>query len=803
MFEQISFLRFFSILSVLRLVLRQYQTVVFLYLIAHVQHVFAEELVPLKIIVNTQDKGEYFVLLKSTNDVLVNESDFKSLGIITRAFSKNIDGTSYVSLNDMRDQLEYFIDEKSLSLILTVDPVSLQKTVLDLTQKTVIRSNPFGIDSAFLNYSFINLGTNRDVLKSFETPIEGVISAHDMLLQLNFTHRRKYEGGILTKAEWSRGLTNITKDYPKKLNRLIMGDVLALSGESGGSGVFLGASYRKKYSMATYFTKYPSVSVDGLLRTPSKVNIFANGVLVRSEMLPPGEFSISNLPNLYGSGHLELEVTDAFGRTTRQEIPYYVSTRLLRVGLHDFMYTIGFKRDSLTAPRPKYDDNPAVLGFHRYGFTRYFTGGFRFEISDQLKNVGLSTNILLGSFGEAEAGFSASDNQTNTGTESFFRYGFTSRYVHGRYSYKQRTRYYNVISNIGHIYESIKTEAKQSVGVGFHGLPFGALSLGYDITGSYSQPKDKAYSVIYSLRIAKQASLLVRATRTEDINGETSDAFVISINAALGDRISGNANYSEDEDNIKESAYLQKALPVGEGFGGRIRIERTEPKQGDNRETNLGDGSVKIKTRYLSINGDYFMGEIEDTYQSQIAGSLAFVDNDFYLTRPIQDSFGLAKVDGLDDVRVYFSNEIVGKTKNGRLIIPNLVSYADNHISIEGQDVPVDRALKNTSRRLSPKFRTGSVALFDVERFQGFFGYIYLEDHGKRKTADFASLILQRQGQSFDTVVGKGGEFYLENLGSGNYSAQIKLDGEVCQFRLEIPESEIMMVELGDHVCQM
>jgi len=802
MFERISFLRFFSILSILQLVLRQYRFVVFVYLMLHVQHLLAEELVPLKIIVNTQDKGEYFVLLKANDDVLVNENDFKSLGIITRAFSKNIDGISYVSLNDMRDQLEYVIDEINLSLIVTANPASLQKTIVDLSQKTIIRSNPFGIDSAFLNYSFINRGNNREFLKSFEMPLEGVVSAHDMLLQTNFTYKREYVNGNFFYHQWSRGLTNITKDFPKKLNRLIMGDVPALSGELGGSGVYLGVSYRKKYSMATYLTKYPSVTVNGILRTPSKVNMYANGVLIRSQMLPPGEFSISNLPNLYGSGSLEMETVDAFGRVTRQEIPYYVSTRLLRVGLHDFMYTIGFKRDSLTARQPRYDSKPAILGYHRYGVNQFLTGGYRFEFSDKLKNMGISTNILLGPFGEVEAGLSVSDNQQDTGTAKFFRYGFTSRYLHGRYSYKQRSRYYNTLSNVNRIIDD--TDAIQSVGVGFHGLPIGALSFGYDVIGNLSAPLSKLYSAIYSLRIAKQATLLVRGTRKEEVNGEIKNTFVVTLNAALGDRISGSANYSEDEDNIKKNAYLQKALPVGEGFGGRLRFERTEPKhENDGKITDLADGALKIKTRYLSINGDYFMGEIEDTYQSQFAGSLAFVDNDFYLTRPIQDSFGLAKVDGLDDVRVYFSNELVGKTKKGRLIIPNLVSYADNHISIEGEDVPVDRALKNTSKRLSPKFRTGSVALFDVERFQGFFGFIYLEERGKRKTADFARLILQRQDQSFDTVVGKGGEFYLENLQPGNYSAQIKLDGEVCQFKLEIPESEIMMVELGDHVCQM
>ena len=806
--------------------INHFRFIAFVCLLMQVQMLSADDLVPLKILLNTQDKGEYFVLLKSNNDVWITEEDFQTLGILHSGFSQEVDEVKYIALNELNDQLEYYFDEKSLSVFINIDPSLLGKTLLDLSQKTVVTSNPFGIDSAFLNYSLLALGSSNQTLKSINTPLEGVISAHDMLLEMNFNYRQVYNAdGKFIDGGWSRGITSITKDYPKKLNRLVFGDVRGSSGELGGSNILMGMSFGKKFSMATYFTKYPSVSIEGLLRTPSTVNMYVNGILVRSEALPPGEFHINNLPNLYGAGRLEMETIDAFGRVVRRSIPYYVSTKMLRVGLSDFLYTVGFTRlNSLTSARAEYATSPTILGYHRYGFSRYLTVGYRFEYSDKLKNIGSSANILLGAFGEAEFGFSYSKSlssglATTTTTDfntinsneppvnregraGYFRYGFTSRYVHGQYSYRQRTKNYNHVGNIGG--ENEVTDPLHSVGFGVHGLPVGSLGLRYDIKGSFEDPRDRIYSVIYSLRLAKQVSLIARATRTEDEFGIMKDAFIVSISGSLGKKVSLNASYARDEENIKSSVHVQKSVPIGTGFGGRIRLDRTESIEllDGGSETNLGAGYLTMKGKYLSVTGEYSLGENENNYNSQMAGALAFIDNDFYLTRPIQDSFGLAKVSDLDDVGVYFGSELVGETSNGRLLIPNLVSYADNYITIDGQDVPVDRALKNTFRRVSPKFRTGSVALFDVEKFQGFFGFIFLENKGIRKTADYAHLELQKDGSVFDTVVGKGGEFYLENLSVGNYSAETRLDGETCRFNVKIPESKEMMVELGSYDCK-
>ena len=117
-------------------------------------------------------------------------------------------------------------------------------------------------------------------------------------------------------------------------------------------------------------------------------------------------------------------------------------------------------------------------------------------------------------------------------------------------------------------------------------------------------------------------------------------------------------------------------------------------------------------------------------------------------------------------------------------------------------DTPKDYSIISSRKIINPKFRTGSVADFNVKKFQGFIGYLYLENNGLIKSADYASIVLKNNKQTFSSIVGRSGEFYFENLAQGRYKGQAQLEGELCQFDLSIPASKEMMVELGEFVCE-
>ncbi|MDX1810566.1 MAG: fimbria/pilus outer membrane usher protein [Gammaproteobacteria bacterium] len=757
----------------------------------------ADELIPLSISVNTELKGDFFVILRDGFEVLINREDIATLGLIDSGKSEKINEKFYNSLEEYREGLIYRIDLQTLTLELDVAPPYLQRNTRSLAKEAVVKSNPFKIDSAFLNASANARGVNDKSYEAKEFPLELVVSAQDLLLQTNFTYLREDIDGQFVTGAWYRGMSNITRDFSGRLERLVLGDFSATSGELGGSGVFGGISYGKKFNMASSFTRYSSVSVDGVLQTPSKVSLYANGNLIRSLQLPAGEFVLEDLPDLYGAGELLLEIEDSFGRKTQKKLDYYVSTRLLRQGLHDFNYSLGFRRINLNKPDSGYQTKPDFLAYHRYGVAEHFTAGYRLELNEELVNHGPILNLLLGSLGDVELRYAYSKYNDVVGFAGLAKYNYSSRYFHMRLAYRENQRNYTTLSSAS----SFNLPGQiRSIGVGVHGTRFGGLSLGYSETRFYADETQKITALNYSRRLGKKVNFFLRAQDLKYGTTESKSIFA-AISVTLDKQVSGGVSYSDNSDIKEGTAYLQKNAPIGKGTGFRFRTRQVENSAGEKELP--GDLNILAKTRYNSLNATYYKESGLSSYNVQFASTLAFIDNQFFITRPVYDSFGLVKVGKLDDVKVYYSNELIGKTHKGNILIPSLTSYADNYLSIEAEDIPVDYAIKTARKIITPKLRTGSVADFGVEKFQGFVGYLFLKSKGKRQSADYAELDLVGTKQQLTSTVGRNGEFYFENLQPGKYLARVTLEGRQCQFQMQIPESEDMMVELGEQDCEM
>ena len=73
----------------------------------------------------------------------------------------------------------------------------------------------------------------------------------------------------------------------------------------------------------------------------------------------------------------------------------------------------------------------------------------------------------------------------------------------------------------------------------------------------------------------------------------------------------------------------------------------------------------------------------------------------------------------LYNVKVYSSNQLVGVTdKKGEVIVPNLVSYLDNHLSIEDNDIPVNYDIPEIVKYVSTPYRGGGAVRFDTSNVQ-------------------------------------------------------------------------------------
>ncbi len=84
---------------------------------------------------------------------------------------------------------------------------------------------------------------------------------------------------------------------------------------------------------------------------------------------------------------------------------------------------------------------------------------------------------------------------------------------------------------------------------------------------------------------------------------------------------------------------------------------------------------------------------------------------------------------------------------------------------------------------------------------QGFKGRIFLVENHEKKAAEYARLEIHRPSGPVEAFVGKDGEFYFEDMEPGSFPAVIYYKKSECAFDMTIPESDKVVVNLGDLIC--
>jgi outer membrane usher protein FimD/PapC len=135
--------------------------------------------------------------------------------------------------------------------------------------------------------------------------------------------------------------------------------------------------------------------------------------------------------------------------------------------------------------------------------------------------------------------------------------------------------------------------------------------------------------------------------------------------------------------------------------------------------------------------------------------------------------------------------------------VPTLSPYVDNDVSIAAETIPIEYSIANTSRKISPSLRSGTVIEFAATKLQAFTGKLKAQQQDGVRSVEFEEMSLKsgEKPQGFQT--GRGGEFYIENIKPATYAAKVMVEGKPCLFDLIIPQSNETFVELGDVVCRI
>jgi outer membrane usher protein len=725
--------------------------------------------------VNEMKSGETDVILRG-DDVLVRVKDLRNAGMLAVTGRQQVfRGESYVSLRSLAPLVSYTLDENSLILDLTLTPEAFGENILSGKD-----NRPEKMEFREATSGFVNYAVNTSDFKSVAAFSEVGVTIKNALLYSSAATNP--DGSVI------RGFSNVTINNRDSINRIVLGDRLVNTDFLGGSATLGGLSYFRDFALDPYFVRNPGLNYSGAVSTPSTLDIYSHGRLIRRMSLPAGQFQLQDLPVPVGINDTRLVIRDAFGRERElgSEV-FYFTSGLLKPGLHDFNYNLGAERNYLGVKNWSYA-YPMFLGYHRYGFSDYLTAGFRLEGAKGLVSGGPSFSFSV-PFGEMEFVSAASTDGGVSGGATFLGYNYINRQFSFSSSLKVQSEHYATTS-LG----AYEKRSWLTAGV-YTALP---LSDWMSFNFRYSIENERRYALLHRIgvfgntRLSKRLSLLTGVTL--DLRGsERSLGFNFGLNFNLGE-VNASLSYRYNDSVGAGVMDVRKTLPTGPGYGYGLQVDTT----GDL------DSIFQYQNDFGRYEANYSRLEGHQQSELRAAGGLAYIDGHFRFTRPVQDAFALIKVNGLSGIRGYLNNLEIGKTDSqGRLFVPDLLSYYGNNLGISRKDLPLNYNIDEVNKIVAAPYRGGVLVDFPVKRIQRIVGKAIIESGGNTFVPKHGQLTILMPGNSVESPLGNNGEFYFENLKNGRFQAQIEVADQICEFTLEIPESADEVIELGTQRCQM
>lgn len=752
------------------------------------------ETIVVSIAVNTESKGEFFVNRTADQDFFVKTADLKAMGLRDLAGKVvEIEYEQYMSLKSIAG-ITFVFNENTLSLELTAAPSLLPKRELDFLpqrRENVIHTRD---SAAFLNYRLDYFAGQSFSFQSFNLLSQLGVRTGDLLFLTDSSYTKTPAGD-----QFIRLLTNITYDRRPDLQRLVIGDFAAASGDLGSSVVLGGLSLSKVYSMDPYLIKYPLANFAGFTSLPATMEVYINEMRIRTEQIRPGEFTLSNLHYYGGANNVVILIRDAFGRVQTVRYPFYSTDILLKKGLHEYSYNLGFIRNGLGTESNNYH-GLAFSGFHRYGAGSSLTIGISSEGGRGNYNLGAQAALLIERSGVVTLALSGSRNADGkAGSAGTLNYAYQDHKMNAQFFFKNFTRDYATM-NDGLLPDKTKYEA--GVAMGYGTQDFGSLSAVFNKIEKYVGQDSRSFIVNYTRNLSSRISLYASFTRR--MEAVSSNTFLVGLTYYPREGMTLSSSFEKGTRTDSETLQIQKNLPVGEGFGYRASLSRVATEAG---EITTANPAIQYNAPFGTYTAEYARqftnaGPAE-RYNLSASGAIAYIGNTIGFSRTINDSFGVVKVGNLEGVRVYQSNQEIGRTdSSGRVFVPNLGSYYDNQVSIADKDIPIDYSIKEVTKYISPPLRSGSIINFDVAKIQAITGTLKIKTDKGILPVEFREVSMMVDGKGVTFPTGKDGEFYFENVKPGKHSASFDVEEKKCLFDIIIPKVDEMIVDLGGLICE-
>jgi len=771
--------------------------------------------------VNEVLKGDVLAVVRS-NDILVAQDDLAQAGVTGLAGKREkIRNRTFISLASLAPDVKYEIDPKTVVLKIVVQAKHLGTESIDLRRVLPPPGLVYSHDTSFfLNYSLSTNDFKPSSLNSFNEA--GISMFGNSLLDSAFSVDST---GKLTITN-----TTLTIDDREDLRRLTLGDVGIGGGDPfGGGGGIGGLGLSKNLGLDPYYFQTVGQDIRAELTSPSTVQLYVNGRRVFNENLPPGIFTLQNVPYVAGAGNTELVIRDAFGREEDFTAPYYYAAALLQPGVNTYNLFLGAEKLG-----PFDYNGPLVFSASdTFGFNNWVSPSLRLEGEQSgLVSGGLGLNFGI-PYGNLSVTGAVSDSPMSAATPApagptptpaisgaqpiitassitpsgagggrVMGYGALLGYSFMRPSYgiggsvQWTSQHY---ANLSLTPEADRDVLQAQLGGNFHLSSRGSLAVSLQDTQDRDTGSRQTALLTSTWRLGELLSVYGSIEGSKTSRAPFSLTLAAGVGIALPQGSSANLEYQNQQGAQKSSVYsaqFSKSQPTGPGAGYFISAQDGTGGLADSAQI-LYRGIDTSQNLQINSSGSK---NLHESYS--LSGALVGIGGRLMPCQPIQGSFGLVSAGGLAGIEVFSSHQPVGETdSHGDLIVPQLASYYGNQLGVDDKEIPVEYRIDATTEYVAPPYHGGAVVAFPIRPVRSFVGKLQVMLQGRPMIPSFGQLTMTADGKSFISPLGRDGAFFLDSPPIGRYPARIDFDKGTCEFMINIPDVKRPFVRLGTMGC--
>jgi outer membrane usher protein FimD/PapC len=564
-----------------------------------------------------------------------------------------------------------------------------------------------------------------------------------------------------------------------------------LVGDVGLAGIGIDRRYEEIQPLRNV---RPTGARSFVIERPSRIEVYANGALVKSFDAAPGVVDLRDIPALALSSNVSVVVEDSFGRRELDSFTLSNDLSMLAPGLSEFTLDAGLLRDSGFSGI-HYSGRPTAVGAYRRGLSDAVTAGGHFAVASGYQNAGgdiavaALNGILVGSFSVANG-----KRGTGGAVSVDFRgdpFGLQSRNGQLTLRADVRSRRFQTLSTFG--FED-RTKFDLAADYRFDLKKRLSATMGANYFSTYDQPGAN-WSVFAGIQANLHRIYITATARlAKRANGDRDDGFLFTLSVPLGKHLlTATADTSTGRGRVDFRRRPDLDVPY---FDYAATVVRDPNDSQATIQGRYGTSRFEAAGYLTQHSGDYTTSIVK------LQTGLAFADGVIALGRDPGRGFAVvSRHPSLSGTAIdIFSNGTgrrAGQVNSlGPAVVPQIGSYRPDEITFNLLDPPVGYDIGTGKYQTQPGAFTGEHISIGTDAYHSAMGILVTPD-GNRLSLRYG-VLRAPDGTETPIFTNGAGRAVIGNLAAGRYA--IEFEGYRAHF--EVKKNAPAVVELGTVVME-